>query len=125
MDLTVTLTDAQLEAIAVRLAELLADRPSAPAPELLTVAQAAELAGVSAKTVRNWLSAGRLARHGKPHAPRVARAELLALIDPQAVLDGRTDPGCAVRPGGGEDRDFLAQRVGVGADALDSGCPVS
>jgi hypothetical protein len=54
MDVVVTLTDDQLEAIAQRMAELLADqRASVPAPELLTVAQAAELAGVSVKTVRS------------------------------------------------------------------------
>jgi hypothetical protein len=52
MDAAVTLIDAQLEAIARRVAELLADhRPSEPS-ELLTVAQAAQLAGVSTKTIR-------------------------------------------------------------------------
>jgi hypothetical protein len=59
LDLTVTLTDEQLEAIAHRVAELLADQlPFEPASELLTAAQAAGIAGVSAKTIRNWLSAG-------------------------------------------------------------------
>jgi hypothetical protein len=91
VDLTVTLTDAQLEAIAHRVAELLADqRPSESSPELLTVAQAAKLAGVSEKTVRNWLSTHRLTRHGAPRTPRVARGELLALINQQPVSDGRT-----------------------------------
>ena len=76
MDLVVTLTDAQLEAIAHRVSELLADqRPSEP-PELLTVAQAAELAGVSTKTIRNWLSARKLPRTGS----RIARADLMALL---------------------------------------------
>jgi hypothetical protein len=77
VDLTVILTDEQVEAIALRVADLLADRlASERVPKLLTVAQAAELAGVSAKTIRNWISAGRLSRHGAPRAPRVARGEL-------------------------------------------------
>ena len=76
MDAVVTLTDAQLEAIARRVAELLADqRPSEP-PESLTVAQAAELAGVSTRTIRNWLSAGKLPRT----ASRIARADLMARL---------------------------------------------
>jgi excisionase family DNA binding protein len=65
----------------LRVAELSADRRAPePAPELLTVAQAAELAGVSVKTVRSWLSNGRLTRHGPPRHPVVARSELLALL---------------------------------------------
>jgi hypothetical protein len=81
VDLTVTLTDDQLEAIALRVAELLADREaSEPVPELLTVSRTAELAGASVKTVRNWLSSGRLTRHGPPRHPIVARAELMALL---------------------------------------------
>ena len=75
MDLTVTLTDDQLEAIALRVAEMLADRgASEPAPELPTVAQAAELAGVGAMTVRNWLSAGRLTRQGVPGRSTIGRS---------------------------------------------------
>jgi excisionase family DNA binding protein len=84
LDLTVTLTDDQLEAIAHRVAELLADRrASEPAPELLTVSQAAELAGVTRKTIANWLSAGRLRRHGVARRPWVSRVELEALLAPQ------------------------------------------
>ena len=99
MDLVVTLTDAQLEAVARRVAELLADRRPAEPSERMTVAQAAELAGVSAKTVRNWMSAGRFVRYGAPRSPRVARAELLAVINPLPVSDGHTArPRRGVRP---------------------------
>lgn len=91
MDLVVTLTDAQLEAIAHRVAELLSDRlASEPAPELLTVSQAAELAGVTRKTIANWLSAGRLRRHGVARRPWVSRVELEALLAPQ--LPQGTEP---------------------------------
>jgi len=84
LDLLVTLTDAQLEAIAHRVAELLAEgRASEPAAELLTVSQAAELAGVTRKTIANWLSAGRLRRHGVARRPRVSRVEVEALLAPQ------------------------------------------
>ncbi len=52
MDLTVTLTDDQLEVISHRVAELVIDRQAPePAPESLTVAQAAEMAHVTASTV--------------------------------------------------------------------------
>jgi len=87
MDLTVTLTDAQLEAIAPRVAELLADRrASEPVPELLPVAPAAQLAGVSAKTIRNWLSTGKLPRTGS----RIARTDLMALLaGPQRSMPRR------------------------------------
>lgn len=89
--LTVTLTDDQLEAIARRVAQMLADRRAlGPAPEFLTLARAAELARVAPKTIGNWLFAERLPRHGEPGRPRVARAELLAMIDPPPSADGRT-----------------------------------
>jgi hypothetical protein len=90
VDLTVTLTDDQLEAIAHRVAELLADRQATePASGLLTPAQAAEVAGVSAKADRNWLSARRLVRHGVRGHPMVSRAELAALL---GLASSRTAP---------------------------------
>lgn len=49
---------------------------SAPACEWLTVSEAAELARVSTKTVRNWIAGGELERHGVGRHARVARAEL-------------------------------------------------
>jgi len=103
VDLTVTLTDDQLEPIAIRVAELLADRQSSePAAELLTVAQAAELAGVSATTVRNWLSAGRLTRQGVPGGPMVARADLMTLLagPPRTRTSPRTTLPKRGRPAG-------------------------
>jgi hypothetical protein len=89
VNITFTLTDGQIEELAQRVAEILADRAPSEPSEQLTVAQAAALAGVSTKTVRNWMSAGRLVRHGAPRAPRVARDELLAVIDPQPRSEGR------------------------------------
>jgi len=81
VDLTITLTDAQLEQIAEREAVVLTDRaPSEPVRDLLTVAHAAQLAGVSPKTVHNWLSAKRLRRLGVRGRPLISRVEIVALI---------------------------------------------
>jgi excisionase family DNA binding protein len=63
--------------------------PSATERRLLTVQQAATLAGVSASTIRSWLDYGRLKPIRLPSARpghdsrivRVDRAELDALID--------------------------------------------
>jgi hypothetical protein len=46
----------------------------------MSVSQAAELAGGSVKTVRNWLSAGRLTRQGVPGRPTVAHTEPSAIL---------------------------------------------
>jgi excisionase family DNA binding protein len=48
----------------------------------LSVEEAAKLAGVSPKTVHNWLSARRLNRYGVPRRPRIDRGELEALLRP-------------------------------------------
>src|SRR5208282_2394376 len=62
--------DDQTEAIAHRVAESLADRQATePASGLLTPA---EVAGVSAKADRNWLSERRLVRHGVRGHPMLA-----------------------------------------------------
>lgn len=87
-ELTVRLDPADLETLAQRVAELLADRtPVAapgPAPDMLTVPQAAALLGVTPKTVTNYLSAGRLARGGVPKRPLVSREEVEALARGEA-----------------------------------------
>jgi hypothetical protein len=44
------------------------------------VADAAKLAGLARKTIHNYLSEGRLTRHGLPGVPMVSRAELLGLM---------------------------------------------
>ena len=44
--------------------------------EYVTVPRAAEMLGVSEKTVRNWLSAGRLQKFGAPRRRLVLRAEI-------------------------------------------------
>jgi excisionase family DNA binding protein len=52
-------------------------------PPFLTVQEAARLAGVAPKTVHNWLSDGRLVRHGVPRRPLVDRKELEDLLRPR------------------------------------------
>jgi hypothetical protein len=49
----------------------------------LTVREAAGLAGVAPKTIQNWLSDGRLIRHGVPRRPLVDRVELENLLRPR------------------------------------------
>jgi hypothetical protein len=86
--LTITLTDAQLddlaEVLADRVAGILAARRGGDALELIDDREAAELAGVSPRTIANWRSRGRLTRFGIPGRPRVSRAEVLELMAPQA-----------------------------------------
>lgn len=45
--------------------------------DLVSVPRAAELRGVSEKTIRNWIAAGRLDRHGTHRAPLVDRRQLM------------------------------------------------
>lgn len=85
MNITFILADGQLEEIARRVADILREQSATPETptddrELLRVADAAKLSGLSPKTLYNYLSEGRLARHGQPRAPMVSRAELLALM---------------------------------------------
>jgi len=93
VDLTVILTDDQLEVIGHRVAEILrgdASQADAQADDrdLLRVADAARLAGLSPKTIANYLSEGRLTRYGQPRVPMVSRAELLAMIGRKARTAG-------------------------------------
>jgi excisionase family DNA binding protein len=86
VNIALTLTDEQLRELAVLVADELQARPDGtpgPPPDLLTIAQAAELAGVTPKTISNWLSAGRLSRHGVARRPLVSRAQLEALLAPE------------------------------------------
>jgi len=91
MDLTVTLTDDQLEEIAQRVAAILGERERPEAPsERLTVAQAAQMAGVAEKTVRNWLWEHKLTRFGGNRRPLVLRSELESLIDQKPARRARS-----------------------------------
>ena len=56
-------------------------------PAVMTVQQAADAAGLSHKTIRNWVTAGRLqAYRVGPRAIRVDRDSLLALMSRPAVV---------------------------------------
>jgi hypothetical protein len=55
----------------------------------LSVEEAAKLAGVSPKTVHNWLSARRLNRYGVPRRPGIDRGELDALLRPMPEVAPR------------------------------------
>ena len=61
------------------LVDLLRRELAVDSGDLVTVARAAELRGVSPKTIRNWLSSGRLTRHGDTRAPLVDRSELTSI----------------------------------------------
>lgn len=81
----VRLTPDELDAIAQRVADLLAERQvgdaAAPAqPDRLTVAEAAALARVTPSTVYRWLSEQKLTRHGSIGRVLIDRAELDALL---------------------------------------------
>jgi excisionase family DNA binding protein len=70
------------------LAEALERSRNLPVPQVeqrpfLTVQEAARLAGVTPKTIHNWLSSGRLVRHGVPRRPLVDRKELEDLLRPR------------------------------------------
>lgn len=49
---------------------------AARSPEVLTTDQAAEIAGVSAKTVREWISAGKLPAGRRGQKRMILRADL-------------------------------------------------
>ena len=57
----------------------------------LTVAQAAELASVTAATVRSWIREGHLTEHRAGRLLRVDRAELIALMATGASASERVD----------------------------------
>jgi excisionase family DNA binding protein len=80
LTLTVALSSADLDAIAERVAAILVERAD-PLREAnyVTVPEAAALLGVTEKTIRNYVSSGRLTRHGAPRRPLVSREEVVAL----------------------------------------------
>ena len=79
MKLEIELTPAQVRELAGLVAGILRDE-SLAAPELIAAGEAAELAGVSRKTIANWLASGRLTRDGVARRPLVSRAELADLL---------------------------------------------
>lgn len=93
----VTLTVEQLEVIAERVATILAERSeqvgyAEATCSFVSIAEAARLLGVTAKTVQNMVSDGRLSRHGGPRRPLASRSEVTAL----AAGEGREKPAQAV-----------------------------
>jgi hypothetical protein len=97
VNVTIAFTDDQLAAIAHQVAELLRDQSrtqEAPTDdrELLRVADAAAVAGLSRKTIYNYLSDGRLTRYGQSRVPMVSRSQLLALIGRDVREPGRQAP---------------------------------
>jgi hypothetical protein len=92
LEVRIVLDAQQVEAIARSVLELIGEpeQPTAETTDLISVAQAAELAGVAPKTITNWLSSGRLTRHGAPRRPLVSRDEVLTLLAPASPPEGRS-----------------------------------
>lgn len=92
-ELAFPVPDEWLEVIAVRVAELLADRaPAVDVSPYLSVAEAAELLRADRQRVYDLLSSGRLTRHKDGARVLVLRAELAAyLLSPEAGGRSRTD----------------------------------
>lgn len=61
-------------------AALVAELRKLQGVDLLTTAEAAELARVEPKTIRRWVEAGKLSRHSAGNELRIVRTELLALL---------------------------------------------
>lgn len=98
--LPVTLAPGDLDLIADRVAAILAARaPVQPASAYIVVGEAARILGISPKTIQNYLSAGRLTRHGGPRRPLVARAEVEALAAGSEAVHRRNAPFRSRRPG--------------------------
>ncbi|MEJ7662970.1 MAG: helix-turn-helix domain-containing protein [Hymenobacter sp.] len=57
--------------------------PTAPADELLSIREAAELLGVTVQTVHEWKRVGRLSYHKLGSRSYLKRAEVLAALTPQ------------------------------------------
>lgn len=87
----IVITEEQLNAlIDTRVAAALAaTSPAGHVADLVTVAEAARMAGVKPKTVRTWLSAGRLHAYGANRRRLISRTELEALIFPTPARPGR------------------------------------
>jgi excisionase family DNA binding protein len=92
VSISITLADEQLEAITVRVAEILAAQaPASPAPPAaLTVAEAAKRMRVSEKTIRRAISDGRLPAHRIGRAVRIDAAEVAKLTMNPAVVQNIT-----------------------------------
>lgn len=106
MRVELVLSDDQVEAIARRVAEMLASSPvAAPAGELLTVREAAEFLRCSRQRVDNLLSQGRLPRVKEGRRTLVARAELerylagagVGRVAPVLPLGSRSGSGSGVQ----------------------------
>jgi excisionase family DNA binding protein len=82
MDLELTIKAAVREALREELPRVLAElRPQTS--DLLSIGEAAELAGVNAATVREWIRIGKLKRLGTDRIWRVLRSDLLAFLEPK------------------------------------------
>ena len=84
------LTPEQLEHLVERAVERAVARVGRPAPEAMTSAQAAELAGVTPKTVRTWVESGVL------RAQRRGRRIVILRRDLEAHLAGSPQAGPAL-----------------------------
>jgi excisionase family DNA binding protein len=51
--------------------------------EYISTAEAAKIANVSEKTIRNWLEAGDITRYKSANRVRVNKGELIAFITPK------------------------------------------
>ena len=51
--------------------------------EYISTAEAAKIANVSEKTIRNWLEAGDITRYKSANRVRVNKAQLIAFITPK------------------------------------------
>lgn len=89
--LTQVIRDAVREAVR-ELAPAFTPQPAAPVDELLTIAEAAVLAKVSAPTIQKWLRAKKLTRYGTGRNTRLSRSELLRAL----ATDGAAQPAAPV-----------------------------
>jgi excisionase family DNA binding protein len=64
--------------------------------ELLTITQAAAVAGVSERTVRQWLNTGKIPRHGVGRTVRVDKAALTRAMRLMAFRDTSEAPNSSV-----------------------------
>lgn len=60
-----------------------APTPPAPADELMSIREAAELLGVTVQTVHEWKRVGRLSYHKLSSRSYLKRGEVLAALTPQ------------------------------------------
>lgn len=60
--------------------------------EKITVSEAATLAGVSDRTIRNWMAAGLLAARAEPTGRKIRRRDLLALLEEKGYAPSQVEP---------------------------------